>query len=291
MALAPRAALAQPVDDARAAYEQGVAYLAESRFHDAAVALERSNRLRQLPVVTWNLALAYRGLGRNVAAVEAFERYLLAPEPTAPAERLAAVRDELVELRRWVVRVTFTVTPPEATLVIDGRPQGVLAAGHALALDPGAHVFEWSAVDHRPLRREIAGAAGSSEVFNERLEPVQDGRLIVDPLPLTASVTLDGRPLGVSRQELTLPPGEHWVELSAPGYVATRRAVRVGATGVVRLSLSLERVRLPGWVLPVSVVGSALVVAGVGTLVYFVARPEVPAARVGTWDNVQEPVR
>lgn len=284
-------ASAQPVDEARAAYEQGVAYLAESRFHDAAVALERSNRLRPLPVVTWNLAIAYRGLGRAVAAVEAFERYLIAPEPTAPPERLAAIRDELVELRRRVVRVTLTVTPPEATLVIDGRPQGVLSAGHALSLDPGPHVFEWSATDHRPLRREIAGAAGSSEVFNERLEPVQDGRLIVEPLPLTASVTLDGRPLGASRQELTLPPGEHWVELSAPGYVATRRAVRVGATGVVRLSLSLERVRLPGWVLPVSVVGSALVVAGVGTLVYFVARPEVPAARVGTWDNVQEPVR
>ncbi len=253
------------------------------------MALERSNRLRPLPVVTYNLALAYRGLGRYVAAVEAFERYLRAPDPSAPPERLAAIRDELAELRGRVVTVTASVSPPDASLTLDGRPAATPAPGESLTLDPGPHVFVWTAPDHRPERREIPGVVGSHVPLAVNLEALREGRLAVEPVPLTASVTVDGRPVGAGRQELTLPPGEHQVELQAPGHVPARRAVRVGATGVVRLAVSLERTRAPGWLLPVAIAGTAAVIAGAGVATYLAVRPEVPAPRVGTWDNVQEP--
>jgi hypothetical protein len=253
------------------------------------VALERSHRLRPVPVVAYNLALAYRGLGRYVTAVEAFERYLRAPDPAAPAERLAAIHEELAELRAQLVRVSVSVTPRDAATAVDGRPLGVLPPGEELTLDPSPHVFEWTAPDHRPERRELPGAAGSSLALDVRLEPLREGRLAVEPAPATASVSVDGRPLGAGRHELGLPPGEHWVELRAAGFVPARRAVRVGATGVVRLALSLDREPAPRWVVPTVVGASA---AGVGALVAVlvaVLRPTVPEPRRGSWDSVTGP--
>lgn len=292
LVLVQRAAYAQTPpsspDEARAAYEQGVGSLAEGRFHDAALALERSSRLRPLPVVTYNLALAYRGLGRYGDAVQAFERYLRSPEATASPERLSAIREELAELRRAVVRVSTSVQPPDASLTVDGRALAPLAAGESLALDPGTHVFEWTAVDHRSERRELACAPGASLTLDVRLVPLQEGRLAIDVTPPSASVWLDGRPLAVGALDGPSPPGEHHVELSAPGYVTARRTVRVGATGLVRLSVSLERTRTPSWVLPTALAGTAAVLGALAVGLYFGLRPTIPAPRVGTWDNVSE---
>ncbi|MDB4929604.1 MAG: hypothetical protein JWM10_2088, partial [Myxococcaceae bacterium] len=293
LAGAARAQTAPPVsaalvEQARAAYELGLRSIAEGRFHEAAVALERSNQLRPLPVVTYNLALAYRGLGRYVTAIAAFERYGLAPEPSVPPERLAAIREEVADLRRQLVTVRVRVTPPDAAMLVDGRPAAAPAPGEELALDPGAHAFEWTTPGFRPERRELPAAEASARVSLEVvLAPIRDGRLVVEPTPATASVTLDGRPLGAGRRELPLPPGEYWVEVSAPGFVPARRAVMVGHAGVARLAIGL--VREPNhWLLPLLLGTGAAAVGAVITAVV-VTRPEVPAPHRGTWGDVAEP--
>ncbi|MBK8696994.1 MAG: PEGA domain-containing protein [Deltaproteobacteria bacterium] len=171
-----------------------------------------------------------------------------------------------------LVRVTVRVTP-EAVTTVDGRLLRAIP-GRAITLDP-TPVFAWTAPDHRPERRELPGVAGSSVSLDVTLRPTR-GRLTVEPTPATAAVSVDGRPLGAGRHELALPPGEHWVEVRAAGFVPARRAVRVGATGVVRLSLSLEREPTPAWVLP-TVIGAS--VAGLGTVVAVlvaVLRPTIP---------------
>lgn len=294
-----RGAGAQPVDadasvevaadPARAAYDEGLRLLAERRFHDAAVALERSSRLRALPVVTYNLALAYRGLGRYVAAIDAFESYLRAPDPAAPTERLAAIREEVADLRSQLVHVTLHVEPADAETVVDGRPAGPLPADAPLTLDPGPHVFSWTAPGHRPDRREVPGVAGSTVQLDVRLDALREGRLVVEPTPLSAQVTVDGRPLGAGRRELGLPPGEHWIELRANGCVPVRRAVQVGPTGTVRLTVALESQPLPRWVVPTAVASAVAVVGAVVAIALAVGLPSVPDPAHGTWGDVHEP--
>jgi hypothetical protein len=293
--LSPALAAAQPapvtsalVEQARTAYELGLRSIAEGRFHEAAVALERSSQLRPLPVVTYNLALAYRGLGRYVTAIDAFERYCLAPEPSVPRERLAAIREEVADLRRQLVNVRVRVTPADAAMVVDGRLVAALGPGEDLALDPGAHAFEWTAPGFRPERRELPASEASTRVSLEvLLTPIRDGRLVVEPTPSTASVTLDGRPLGTGRRELPLAPGEYWVEVSAPGFVRVRRAVQVGHAGVARLSIGL--VREPNhWLLPL-LIGTGAAAVGAVVAAVVVTRPDVPAPHRGTWGDVAEP--
>lgn len=278
-----------PPDEARALYDLGLRHLAENRYHDAAVALERSNRLRPLPVVTYNLALAYRGMGRYVAAIEGFEQYLRHPDAGAPPERLAAMQEELTDLRRQLVHVTVHVLPREATLTLDGRAMGTLPPGETLTLDPGTHTFEWSAPDHRPERREMPGEAGAMRSFDLRLEPMRDGRLSVEPTPATATVLIDGRPFGAGARELTMPPGEHWVELSAPGYLPVRRSVHVGGTGIARLTIALDREPTPRWILPTAIAGGVVAVAGAIVTAVLLSRPTIPDPQHGSWGDVHEP--
>lgn len=276
-------------DPARLAYDEGLRSLAERRFHDAAVALERSARMRPLPVVTYNLALAYRGLGRYVAAIDAFEAYLRAPDAAAPPERLAAIREEVSDLRAQLVRVVARVDPPDAEVVVDGRAAGAVVADTGLTLDPGPHVLAWSATGHRTERREIPGVAGSQVQLDVRLEPLREGRLVVDPTPATTRVTVDGRPMGTGPVSVALPPGEHWVELHADGRVSQRRPVQVGFTGTVRLAVALEAQPLPRWVVPTAIAGAVLVVGGIVAVALAVGLPTVPDPAHGSWGDVHEP--
>ena len=296
MSIAPRVARAQPAppaatplsaaDEARTYYDLGLQHLAENRYQDAAVALERSQSLRALPVVTYNLALAYRALGRYVAAIEAFERYLRRPDAGATPERLTAIEQELGELRRSLVRVTARVDPTEATLQLDGRPTA--PASGELVLDPGAHAFEWSADGYLRERREVQGTPGSVWALEVRLRPRQDGRLLIEPSVARARVFIDGRVVGTGRHEGPCATGEHVVEIQAPGHLPLRRTVRCGATGLVRVDATLTREPFAPWKIVTLVSAGVLLVAGVivGTVLY--QNSQVPAPYLGTWGSEQE---
>jgi hypothetical protein len=282
----PVAAPPSAADEARTYYDLGLQHLAENRYQDAAVALERSQSLRALPVVTYNLALAYRGLGRYVAAIEAFERYLRRPDAGATPERLTAIAQELRELRRSLVRVTARVDPSEVTLQLDGRPSA--PASGELVLDPGAHAFEWSADGYHSERREVQGTPGSVWALEVHLRPRQEGRILIEPSVTSARVLLDGRAVGMGRQEAPCATGEHAVEILASGYLPLRRTVRCGAAGMVRVDASLTREPFPVWGYATIITASVLVVAGVivGSVVY--QNSQVPEPRYGTWGSEQE---
>jgi hypothetical protein len=283
--VASRAASAQAVDPAREAFEAGVRSLAERRFGDAAAALERSRALRALPVVHYNLALAYRGMGRYNNAITAFEAYLAAPDPSEAPERLAAIREEVSDLRAHLVTLTLATTPADATVSIDGHP---LPAGTtAVTLDPGPHAVDVVRLAHRPAHHELTGAPGARVPLTVSLAPIREGRLQVECAVPAARIEVDGASAARGRALLPLPPGEHRVAVSAEGYLPYRRTVVVGFTGTVRLDVTLvERPNLAlRWGL---VAGGAAAVIGAAVAVALLW-PETPGAHMGTWDNVVAP--
>ncbi len=286
LALSTGAAAAQtaPDDLARAAFDEGMRGLGERRYHDAALSFERSYALRPVPVVLYDLALAYRGMGRYRAAIDAFTRYLAAPGDVTP-ERRGAIADEVRDLEARLVRVELSVTPPEAAVSVDGR--AVAPSERSLALDPGSHVFDCALAGWRPAHREVAGAPGERATVRCALEMLRDARLVVEPSVQSASVWIDGRPAGTGRVERVLDPGEHRVDVRAPGHVALTRTARLGPTGVVRLSLTLERERGP-LALGLAVTGGVVVAGAAAVAIYYAARPASDAPVDARWGNVQE---
>lgn len=285
---APPAQPAQPVvvDEARAAYESGIAHLDAARYQEAALALERSRALREVPVVLYNLALAYRGLGQYRKAVGLFDRYLEAPGAGVTPERVAAVRAEREELERALVHATITVTPASATLRVDGGEP--VPSPETLELDPGPHVLEWSAPAHRPHREPITATPGLRRSFAVVLEPIREGRLQVDTSYPSVEIAIDGVRAGVGRVDRELPVGDHVVTLRAASYNDVQRRVTVQPGVTVRVVVTMERRARPGWVLPAVIGGAVVVVGAVVAGVLIAAQPDVPPLVNGSWGTFRE---
>lgn len=277
--------------EGRAAFDRGMTSLQARQFSDAVTSLREALRLRPTALTVYNLALALRGRGSYVETVDLFDRYLVAPEPGALPDRLAAIRDEVAVLRRSIARVELNLEPASAELRIDGR--SVRRDQTALRLDPGAHVVDVLSEGFVPDRREITLAPGGQMVLAISLRRVSaSGRLLVEPSVATAVIAVDGRRAGVGRIDEPLGEGAHLVEITAPGYQPFRRQVRLGASGVTRLDAALvgDARGLPGWVLPTAIVGGAALLAGSIALgVALSSSSAAPPPPGNLWDQVNAP--
>lgn len=247
---------------ARATFEQGVRLLQDSRFAEAAASFEQSYRDNPNPIVLFNLAFAYRGVGRVRDAIDAIDRFLANPGNT-PADRLPAAREERDRLEAALARITVTTLPSDAQLTIDAR--AATAGPTAIPLDPGAHVIDARREGHRPFHQELRLGEGERREINVRLVEIDDeGRLHVEPSVPAARVMIDGRLAGTGVVDVNVRAGNHQVEITADGFAPLRRTVRVGGTGVVRVDAVLQRPRLNTWVWlgPVIAVGVAGVSLG-----------------------------
>ncbi|MFO0560676.1 MAG: PEGA domain-containing protein [Polyangiales bacterium] len=250
---------------ARTLFQQAVAELDAGQFAEAAAHFEESLRRNPAPVAQFNLAFAYRGLGRYLDAVDAVERFLANPGNT-PADRVEAARLELQRMRAAVARVRVRVEPEGATVLIDARP-GRLRDG-AFDVDPGRRVIEVSRVGYRPERREIVLAQGATEELSVSLAVIDTaGRLRVEPSVPGARVSIDGVFVGTGIVERPARMGAHQIEITAEGYLRFTRSVRVGGTGLVRVDATLQRPRPNPW----PWLGPTIAVVGVA------------AASVGGW--------
>lgn len=278
---------AQPVDDAafERTFESGLRALDARRFADAVTAFSEARRVHDLPRVEYNLALAARGAGRYGVAIAAFEAYLASPDPTDTPERLARVREAVAEMRASLARVRFAVTPPTATLTLDGA--ALAHPDEPRVVDPGEHTLTARCDGHAPAERAFTLRAGADEVVAVALDPLApDARVIITPSVSTASVTLDGVAIGRGSVERHVEPGEHVVVLTAPEHLALRRVFTVGRTGVVRVDATLSR-RPTRWWIPAAIVGGAALVTGAVALTAWLTRGE-EAYVSPSWGNFTE---
>ncbi|MBL8680625.1 MAG: PEGA domain-containing protein [Myxococcales bacterium] len=277
MALAQATSIAPPSDEpaARERFNRGVVALGESRFAVAAALFEESYRLNPAPVALFNLAFAYRGLGRYLDAADCVRRYLQNPGNT-PADRVEAARAELVTLEQSIARVTLVVRPSSAVVTVDGQPARI--ANGVIELDPGRRVIELGLDGFRSERRELQLASGARDTLSITLSPVVDtARLRVEPSVPTARVSIDGTFVGTGAIEQRATTGVHRVTIAADGFVTLERTVRVGGTGVVRVDAVLQRPRTNHWLWLGPTIG---VVAATGLSIggYFLWRELRPTA-------------
>ncbi len=118
------AVLAQSAEQLRS---EGEAALAAGRYSDAVRALDGSYRQKQVPIVLYNLARAYQGMGYPDKALQAYESYVQYADARAEAAAVQAAKEEIAKLKGGFARFALKLTPPDATITIDGevaRPQG-----------------------------------------------------------------------------------------------------------------------------------------------------------------------
>lgn len=224
-----------PTAQARAHFELGVALIEQSRWSDAVTELEAARAIHATAPVLYNLGIAYRAVGRVSAALRAFAEFLDLLGAEGSATRRTEVEGYVAELTTMLAHVRVSLEPPDATLEVDGAPT---AAGE-IAVDAGVHVLHASAPDRVAVERRVELATGETAVVRMVLE-VSLARLEVDSAVAGAVVVVDGRIVGAPPVSEALSPGDHVVEVRAPGRDTSRREMTLVGGETVRWQADLS---------------------------------------------------
>lgn len=286
----------EPVQKARAEFVTATDHVKNARWGEALAAFERSAALRPHALTTYNIGACERALGRYTRARSTLLRALEADEGAGKRELPKSFADDakrwLAEIDSILVRASVTLSPADATLLVDGAPltaeQGpsALTAGlppgdhpvtapgarFTLIIDPGDHIFALSRAGFANAVVTKSLAAGSKPDLKLDLQSLPATIHIAANLP-GAVVTIDDLDTGVAPVEVSRPAGSYHVAVRKSGFVPYVTTVRVSPGEHPNLQASLVEETSPVYKKFWFWAGAVTVVAGATVGTYFLTRP------------------
>jgi hypothetical protein len=215
VALSGRPAFADNEEEGKRHFRAGVALYQGGNYTGALAEFQASQQLRPTASALQNIALCQKALFRYVEAIETLESLQKDYGEKLPAAEKKAVRDAIDEMRQRVATVVVSVSPPNATLSVDGRavPGG---AERKVQLDVGEHMFEAEAPGHRPYAKRV-GFAAAERRLEIALTP-ELGTLTVRADDEGAAINVDGTTRGHGSWTGQVSAGvKHTVTVFKPG--------------------------------------------------------------------------
>jgi tetratricopeptide (TPR) repeat protein len=123
-------------DEARSAFQQGIAAFDQGRVSDALVLFERAYSLRPAFKLLYNIGQAQADLKLFRQAIQSFERYLSEGKEAVEPERRAEVEAEISRLRLLSGTPAETEVPAGETITMKITISAHRKVGNALALAP-----------------------------------------------------------------------------------------------------------------------------------------------------------
>ncbi|MEQ9324325.1 MAG: PEGA domain-containing protein [Polyangiaceae bacterium] len=296
----PAADAHDPVSRARRAFVDGARHAEQMRWGDALERFEASSKLKRHAGTTYNIGICHRALGRYALAQATFRRALAEHEASGETELAPSLLQNthayLEEIDRVLASFDVTLSPPDATVTVDGRPLEVAdpdaepptlvagteppGAGRAppagrfrLVLDPGTHVFVLHAKGYGDVVLRQSVAAGAHRPLTLALERLP-AELAVRSSEALSAVSLDGVDVGAAPLTLMRPPGRYHLAVRKDGFEPYETEVMLQSAQEVDLLATLKPEE-PGvheqWWFWTSI-GAAVATAAVVT--YFVVKPE-----------------
>ena len=204
-------------------------------------------------------------------------------ELTIAGEATEAIALELPPSEARLAQLSVHSPLGAADVFVDGQRVGQTPLPASLALAPGRRRVELRRLGYRSASREVTLDEGATGALDFELEEdegaaVRRGRLVLAVSEPDPDVVIDGRPRGVYRQPLLLPPGLHEVRVLRAGFLPAARAMSVPEGGDTTAHVTLaptpetraayqERVgaqRRWGWI---GVLGGATLAVAAGTVV------------------------
>lgn len=240
VALAGRPAFADNnEEEGKRHFRAGVTLYQGGNYSGALAEFQASQQVRPTASALQNVALCQKALFRYVEAIETLESLQKDYGEKLPAAEKKAVRDAIDEMRQRVATVAVAVTPPTATLSVDGRAVPGSGAERKVQLDVGEHVFEAEAPGHRPYAKRIAFAAADRRI-EIALTP-ELGTLTVRADDADAAINVDGVArghgtwtgqvsAGVKHTITVFKPGKQTVSLEAMVAAGDKQEVKAQLT-------------------------------------------------------------
>jgi len=220
--------------EGNALYKTGDYTGALEKFQDAYAAVPS-------PKLLFNIGQAERDLGRNVEAIEAFDKFLTSA-PDASPKALAEARGQVAELQKKVGRLQILCETTGATITLDGKDVGVAPLPSVLWTTPGRHMIAVTHPSGAPgitHAEVVAGGLQTVKVKLSPLTPVAPPPVATNPAPAAteppAVIEPKQAPLHGAPADGPEPSaGEGWALGRTWAWVATGSAVLfAGAAAVI----------------------------------------------------------
>ena len=129
-------------------------------------------------------------------------------------------------------------TPPEATVMLDGKEVGTTPLVLP-GVEAGGHVLELRRKGYVTARREVVLGADEPQ-RSESVTLVRAGVLAVTSDPTGAAVLLDGKAAGPTPARLSVAPGDHRLRVIKGGREPETRTITVGEGKEVAVAVQLR---------------------------------------------------
>lgn len=168
---------------ARVRFEEGTAALRDGRHAEAAAALEESHQLTPNVSNAFNLAVAWRALGRLREASVLLDRLLLGELGELDAERHEVVSEERRQVRAEQPQLVIDVRGGEAEVEVDGVPAGT-ARGAALLVEanPGTRTIEVRPSHGAPITRTVEVERSTMPRISIVIAPPPESVPVAEPI-------------------------------------------------------------------------------------------------------------
>ena len=229
LAALPSAAFAQP-DPYKQHMENGVKLFQDKNYQAALVEFEAAYKVRPKARPLFNVALCQKALFRYPRAIAALELALARHRDTMDQGDEGSARRAIEEMRALLARITVQLTPPHATLMIDGEEQPVSSEGtRVVELGPGTHRIGARAEGFASVDEAVTVVSGEVDrTLSIALKP-DKGYVVVDAVDPQAAIAVDQQFAAHGRWAGYLPPGIHLVQIYRPGDMIYAAHVLVAA--------------------------------------------------------------
>lgn len=230
----PAAAQADPY---RQHMDNGVKLFQDGNYEAALAEFEAAYRARPKASPLLNIALSQKALFRYAKAIGALERALAQHRDTMDASDIRSAEQAIQEMRALLARIEVEVTPPQATLIVDGEEQPPSAEGRwTLDLGPGQHRIAARAEGHAPAEESVALVSGQRDRTLRLALTPDKGFVTIDAGDPQIAISVDQQVMGHGRWSGYLAPGAHVVQMTRPsgGTYSAQILVAAGKAQEVR---------------------------------------------------------
>jgi hypothetical protein len=237
-------ALAQSASEAlaREHFERGFAAAQRGELELSISEFELAYRQAPHFSVLYNLGQAYASAGRAVEAVDTLERYLRLGGNAITESRRQQVAALIEYHGRRIGELTLEVTPPTASIALDGKAMGVAPLA-PLRVTAGVHGLTVSAPGYHPHVASLSVKGRESQHLRITLPPVEHSAALELGCRLSdVHVELDGKARGRTPLAGAFPltAGTHRLVLRRAGYRTIERRFEVKANQSVRIDCALD---------------------------------------------------
>jgi PEGA domain len=234
-----------PPDRAKLAalLREGATSARAQKWAACAQAYSEALALEDAPRTAGELGLCEEQLLRFADAFRHLDRALDVAPTTPTTDPWKRYQDAMVRLRSRVAVLFITVTPPDAAVVVDGRPIG-RGDGRGVAVEPGEHTIAARLPGYEDAIKRLRVVAPSAPHIDLNLTPLAQAAAPLTAPPAVASPALPAPVIEVPRTK-SLPPPLAWCipERSARGVLgpaACAGVLALAASGGVAIGLTLH---------------------------------------------------